>query len=65
MEKPGWLLDLEHEMEIDGRRLRRWSQREIDALKDVMNRNGFKAVSNCIGSLEFDKVELENKLERK
>lgn len=39
---------------------RRWSGKELDELKTQLNRLGLNQVSDAIGSLQFDIINLKN-----
>lgn len=41
---------------------RRWTDAELGALQDRLNRMGLAQVSDAIGSLLFDKVDLQHAL---
>ena len=39
---------------------RRWTDEELDGLKAQLNNVGLSQVSDAIGSLQFDKIEIDN-----
>lgn len=60
--KPAWLLDLEQKYPLG--RGTRWTDAELNDLKGELNRNGLSVISDAIGSLQFDKLDLENSLRK-
>jgi hypothetical protein len=57
-----WLLDL---IEMRKAGPIRWTDEQLDTLKRALNLRGMIIVSDAIGSLQFDKIELKNKLEER
>lgn len=52
--------DLEQFRDINPRR---WTDAELGVLQMILNRGGLNVVSDAIGSLMFDKVELKHRIE--
>lgn len=52
---PGWVRDWNRRR---GLSYARWTDAELDELKLALNRNGMSVVSDAIGSLQFDLIEV-------